>query len=263
MSIVATLGARLAIEPSRLTATAIVSRAVVAGILGGLLAALFLLMVGEDSIEAAIAIEQGAARPETTAVDAVDIGRGVQIAGGAAAVILYGALTGIVFGTVLAAVRHRLGSTDDFRRSVLLAAVGFIAIVGIPAVAYPANPPAVGDPDTIAQRTIAYLTLVAAGLVLAVAGFAIHRRLARRLDHPSATIVTTLIAVAGAVGLIWLWPDSQNEVPVGFPADLIWSFRLESLAAQAIHWSTLGLVTGWLLTRNRDSVQPGSQYPST
>jgi predicted cobalt transporter CbtA len=238
---------------------AIVGRAVAAGVIGGLLTALFVTLIGEQSIEAAITIEEAVNAPATSGGEATtaeivpEVSRSVQIAGGALAVVLYGVLTGVVFGTVLAAVRHRLPMVDDFRRSVLLAGAGFAAVAILPAVKYPANPPAVGDPDTINQRTVAYLTLVAAGLVLAVVSAMVHRRLSRRLDQPTTLTLTALVALAGAVALMLLWPDSPDRIPAGFPADLLWRFRLQSLATLAIQWATLGLGTGWLLTRRRIS----------
>jgi len=39
---------------------------------------------------------------------------------------------------------------------------------------------------------------------------------------------------------------SLDEVPQGFPADVLWSFRQAALAIQATLWATLGLVFGSL-----------------
>jgi hypothetical protein len=39
---------------------------------------------------------------------------------------------------------------------------------------------------------------------------------------------------------------SLDEVPRGFPADVLWSFRQAALAIQATLWATLGLVFGRL-----------------
>lgn len=245
---------RLAVSPSEVTAMTIVGRAVVAGVVGGLVTALFVLLVGEQTIDAAIAIEEASsatvtADPVGDADGLPEVGRSVQIAGGAVAVVLYGVLTGIVFGTALAALRHRLALADDFGRSVLLAATGFVAVALLPAIKYPANPPAVGDPDTIGERTLTYLTFVAAGLVLAVGCGMVHQRLRTRFDQPTAVTLSALVAIGGAVALVLAWPASPDAVPADFPADLLWRFRLQSLIALAIPWTVLGLGTGWLLTR--------------
>ena len=249
MNVVHSLGSRLAIVPSRLTATTIVGRAVLAGIVGGLGTALFLALVGESSIRAAIAVEESNRAPTSGAAAITDVSRGVQVAGGLVAVVLFGILNGIIFGTVLATIRHRIALADDLRRSLLLAGVGFVSVAVLPAVKYPANPPGVGDPNTITTRTVAYLTLLAASLALVTCCALIYRRLHSRLDQPSAIVVTTLVAVVGYVLLGVLWPQSPDQVPTTFPADLLWRFRLESLAALLIQWAALGLGTGWLLTR--------------
>ncbi|MFD0889965.1 CbtA family protein, partial [Streptosporangium algeriense] len=56
-----------------------------------------------------------------------------------------------------------------------LAAAAFVAVVLIPFVKYPANPPAVGDPETINQRTVLYLVAVAIGILSVGAAAAAHR----------------------------------------------------------------------------------------
>jgi hypothetical protein len=35
-----------------------------------------------------------------------------------------------------------------------------------------------------------------------------------------------------------------NETPEGFPADVLWHFRIASLGAQMIMWATIGLGFG-------------------
>jgi predicted cobalt transporter CbtA len=40
-----------------------------------------------------------------------------------------------------------------------------------------------------------------------------------------------------------------NEVPEGFPAVVLWQFRVASFAMQLIMWTTLGLVFGALTER--------------
>ena len=45
------------------------------------------------------------------------------------------------------------------------------------------------------------------------------------------------------VGVALALPD-VNEVPEGFPATVLWDFRIASLGAQAITWATLGLLFG-------------------
>jgi predicted cobalt transporter CbtA len=41
-----------------------------------------------------------------------------------------------------------------------------------------------------------------------------------------------------------------NEVPSGFPADLLWRFRLVAWGLQVVLWASIGLLFGWLTERD-------------
>jgi predicted cobalt transporter CbtA len=59
-----------------------------------------------------------------------------------------------------------------------------------------------------------------------------------------------LLAVAVLVPLvIWLLPAAASTIPSDVPADLIWDFRLASLAQQATMWAVLACVFGLLQSR--------------
>ena len=70
-------------------------------------------------------------------------------------------------------------------------------------------------------------------------------RLNRRLGHWNAAIVALLAYIVVMSGVALLLPD-LNEVPEGFPATLLWHFRVVSLGGQAIMWATFGLLFGAL-----------------
>jgi hypothetical protein len=44
-------------------------------------------------------------------------------------------------------------------------------------------------------------------------------------------------------------PDVQ-EVPEGFPAVVLWRFRIANLGIQAVLWATIGLLFGYLTERS-------------
>jgi predicted cobalt transporter CbtA len=179
--------------------------------------------------------------------------RGTQQIGGMVAAVVYGAALGAVFAVAYAAVRHRLRATDDWRASVSLAAAGFTSVFLLPFLKYPANPPAVGDPDTIGKRTALYLLAVAWSLVATWGGWRAWRALlARGLPVHKAAPATLAVWVGlAAVGLVAL---PSNPDPVNAPATLIWQFRLATLAGSATFWSVVGLVFGWLRVRSRPQV---------
>ena len=210
---------------------------VLAGMAGGGALALVLRLVGEGPIGRAVALE-GPGGDEM-------FSRGTQQLGGMAAAVLYGAALGAIFTVAYAAVRHRLRAADDWRAAVGVAAAGFVAVFLLPFLKYPANPPAVGDPDTIGRRTALYLVAVAWSLVATWAGWRSWRAfVAWGLPVHQAVPATAAVWVALAVvGLVAL---PANPDPVAAPATLIWQFRLATLAGAVTLWSVLGMTFGWL-----------------
>lgn len=219
---------------------------VLAGIAGGAALAVVLRLIGEGPIGRAVALE-GAGGDEM-------FGRGIQQLGGMAAAVLYGAALGAVFTLAYALVRHRLRTADDWRASVAMAAAGFTALFLVPFLKYPANPPAVGDPDTIGRRTALYLVAVAWSLLATWGGWRAWRTLVAR-GMPAHTAVPATLATWVAlltIGLVVLPADTD---PVEAPATLIWQFRLATVAGAAAYWSVMGMVFGWLRVRDRTPVE--------
>jgi predicted cobalt transporter CbtA len=75
-----------------------------------------------------------------------------------------------------------------------------------------------------------------------------QRRLTSRYD----TWTATLIAAAGFVIAVTIAQSvlpAVDELPEGFPAVLLWKFRMASLGMQIVLWTSLGLVFGWLTER--------------
>ena len=60
------------------------------------------------------------------------------------------------------------------------------------------------------------------------------------------------IALMAAVGFVL---PAVNEVPEQFPAAVLWNFRVASVGAQLIMWTTLGLLFGALTQRAATSGQ--------
>ena len=122
-----------------------------------------------------------------------------------------------------------------------LAAGAFVVVFLVPFLKYPANPPSVGDPDTIGRRTELYLAMIVCSLLAAVAALRIRAWLAGRRDATTATVVAGLsyLAVVVAAGLIL---PGIHEVPRNFPATTLWRFREASIGMQAVLWATIGVV---------------------
>ncbi|MGH3821679.1 MAG: CbtA family protein [Pseudonocardiaceae bacterium] len=224
-------------------------RGLIAGLVAGLLALVFARIFGEPSIGSAIAFEsaQGeAAQGEITEPELVS--RAVQSSVGlATAVLVYAVAFGGLFSLAFATAYGRVGQLSARATAAVLALVGYLVVYVVPFLKYPANPPAVGNEDTIGQRTGWYLAMVVISVLLAVTAVYLGRRLTSRLGTWNAALaagVGYVVAVAAAQALL----PSINEAPEAFPATVLWDFRVSSLGTQLVLWATLGLLFGVLIT---------------
>lgn len=163
-------------------------------------------------------------------------------------VVVYSAAFGGLFALVFAFAYGRVGGLSPRALSALLAAGGFLALYMAPNVKYPANPPSVGEPETIGMRTGLYFLMMLISISAMVVATITHRRLASRFDSWSAALIAAVGYLAVVIVAALLLP-AINEVPDGFPAALLWRFRATSFGMQAIMWATIGLVFGALTER--------------
>lgn len=243
-------------------------RGMLAGLIAGVLATVFAYLVGEPSVEAAIALEESAQHAEAghgagqaahSHGEGELVSRGVQSTLGLlVGTVAYGAAVGGLFAVAFALVQGRVTTFAPRASAALLAAGAFVVVVLVPFLKYPANPPAVGQAGTIGDRTSLYFGFVALSLACGIVAVAAAGRLARHIGATSAW----LLAAAGYVAVIAtaaaLLPV-VDEVPDGFPGTTLWEFRLASLGTQLLLWGSLGLVFGVLAERVLRTRTPAGQ----
>jgi len=238
--------------------SAYLRRGMAAGLLAGLLAGLFAFLVGEPILDRAIALEESAHVHAHGGGDHAHGGGGgeenfsrpTQKVGLFFATGLFGVTVGGVFGIVYAFFRERLAAGSDLKRSISLAGAIFLGAFLIPFLKYPANPPSVGDPSTIRERTAAYFTLVALSLLATLIAWISARSLEARgvgASRRRLTVGAGLVVVVGV--LFFLLPAAPSAG--GFPSGTLWAFRLSSLGTQVAFWAGLGLLFGVLCERAR------------
>ncbi len=217
---------------------------VVAGLGGGLLGAGFAKVAGEPPLDAAIAWESAQPAAGGEEAHGETVSRAVQSTIGlAAAAIVYGVALGGLFALVFAGAYGRISRAGPMRTAIGLAAAGFVVLYVVPFVKYPPNPPGVGDPATIGDRTALYFGMVAISVLAAIAAVRVRSGLVARLgrDRSALCAVGTFVLVAIAAALVM---PGFSEVPATFPADTLWSFRMASLGGQAILWAGIGIGFG-------------------
>jgi hypothetical protein len=218
-------------------------RGMAAGLLAGLLAGLFAFLFGEQFVESAIQLEQVAGDQGSEIFS-----RSTQKIGLFFATGLFGVTVGGLFGLAYACFCDHLLSDSAWNRSLSLAATIFAGAFLIPFVKYPANPPTVGDPASIGERTASYLTMVALSLLVVLTAWYAARVLRARGTGAPLRHLTVGLGVVVTVGVLLLILPAAPD-PGGFPSGLLWSFRLSSLGTQLVFWTGLGVLFGLVCER--------------
>jgi Probable cobalt transporter subunit (CbtA) len=241
--------------------SALLVRGMLVGFLAGLLVFTFAKVFGEPQVDRAIAFESAMDEAKMKADLAKGIhdmeepelvSRPMQASWGLlTGVMTYCAAFGGLFALVFAFAYGRVSGLGPRAVSALLALTGIIALYIVPNLKYPANPPSVGHPDTIGIRTGLYFAMMVLSVAAMVGAAILRKRLAPKHGPWTAALVASGVYIVAVIVVAALLPPI-NEVPSDFPAVVLWHFRIDSLAMQAIMWATLGFVFGALT--ERDSV---------
>lgn len=237
--------------------SALLLRGMLAGVLAGFLSFCFASLVTEPLIEQAIALESGAVADahhspaNAAAADLIapvhvhdhgtEVDRHTQSGAGLlTGLVVLGAAVGGLFALVYAFCIGRVGPTDTRQLALRIAAAGFISLVLIPALKYPANPPGVGSADTIGFRTSLFFSLIVLSILVTAAAVQLNRRLAQGRDAFNAGAISAMVYLAVMATLLAALP-SYDEAPHEYPASLLWHYRLASIGTQGMLWLSLGL----------------------
>lgn len=224
---------------------ALLVRGMLAGLVAGVVALVVAYLLGEPRVDSAIAFEDAHSHEHGMEL----VSRSLQsTAGLATGVLLFGVSVGGIASLAFCFALGRVGRFGARATAALLAFGALLTVYVVPFLKYPANPPAVGNADTIGKRTALYFLMILLSVLLAIAAVVLGRRLAPRLGNWNATVAAS-VAFVVVVGLAYAVLPAVNEVPKDFPATLIWQFRLASLAIQITLWSTFGLLFGHLAER--------------
>jgi len=246
--------ASLAIRQSHMTRTLLL-RGMFVGLVAGLLVFAFASWIGEPQVDKAIAFETSMDKAKGEPPEPEMVSRKIQKSLGLlTGTVVYGTALGGIFGLVFAYVRGRLSLARPRVIAALLAGIGFITIVLVPSLKYPANPPSVGNPETIGIRTGAYFLIIAISWTAMILTVQAGRLWSKSLGGWNASLLAALLFVT-LVGVSAYFLPAIDEVPPGFPASLLWNFRIASWETQVVLWSVLGLLFGWLTEREEGVTQ--------
>ncbi len=159
---------------------------------------------------------------------------GQVLAGG-----ILGLSIGSLFGVVFAYSRHVLPGQNHVKKSLVLAGLMWFTIFIIPFLKYPANPPTVGDPDTVVLRAVLYLSFIALSGFGAVGFYRVYKKLQDRKK------IFAFIGFAVYISIVFvLMPPNPDEITA--PMELVNGFRVMSVTAVTVFWIANALILGLL-----------------
>jgi hypothetical protein len=226
-------------------------RGMLAGLLASLLAFGFAKVFGEPQVDRAIAFEEQLAKAAGEAEEPEIVSRDVQSTIGLfTGVGVYGTALGGLFALAFAFVSGRLVRMPPRTTALVLAAVGFLALYIVPYLKYPANPPSIGQAETIGYRTQLYFAMIVFSLAALAIAIGVGRRLVGQLGSWNAALAGAAVYVGLTALAAYVLPPI-NEVPEAFPADLLWHFRIAALGTQVVLWAAIALLFGALVESSR------------
>ena len=160
-----------------------------------------------------------------------------QKSGQVLAGIILGIAMGSLFGIVFALSRNSLPGKNDVTKSLILAGLMWLTIYIIPFLKYPANPPTVGDGETVMLRAILYVSFI----VLSGIGVVIFYKSSRKLQSNKKYF--GLIGYIVFISVIFfVMPENPDEVNA--PINLVNEFRLMSVLGVSSFWLSVGIILG-------------------
>jgi len=226
----------------------------VSGALAGTIHGMANLVIVEPYLDEAIGIENqnlfasGEEKDTPQFWVEYDSYRGWQKGGQILAGTILGTSIGALFGIVYAFARNSLPGNNDIKKALVLAGIMWLTIFLIPFLKYPANPPTVGDPETVVLRAILYLSFIAISGFGAVAFYQLYKKM------QSKSKIAALVGYAVFIGLVFaLMPPNPDEVTA--PMDLVNGFRAMSVVAVSVFWISVAVILGMFWHKFRPDSQ--------
>ncbi len=233
-------------------------RAVLIGLVAGLIVGVYHNIFTVPVIERAIVLEEERAAAELPVGVVVEeeppsVSLGVQRIGMAVGTGIMGSVLGLVFAGAYGLLRW---SFPRWSISLLVVAAGFIgfwALSLLPFLKYPLVPPGVGEESTLAYRqgaqTLFFVLsgLGVAGLILAFNEIrnSVHAESKRR----TLQMLSAAAYIAFLVGIFLIFPGNPDPVPV--PDDLLLQFRAVSLVGQLLTWVLITIGAAYVFSSRR------------
>ena len=151
--------------------------------------------------------------------------------------VILGMSIGSLFGIVFALSRKSLPGNNDIKKAVILAGIMWFTLYLIPFLKYPANPPTVGDGETVILRAILYLSFIA---ISGLGAFGFYK-LSKKFQKNKKLLA--LVGYGVFISIVFFaMPENPDEVTA--PLNLVNEFRIMSVLGVTSFWASVGIILG-------------------
>ncbi|MCV0392289.1 MAG: CbtA family protein [Nitrosopumilus sp.] len=167
--------------------------------------------------------------------------------------VILGVSVGSLFGIVYALSRNSLPGNNDVKKAILLSGIMWLTLYFIPFLKYPANPPTVGDADTVILRSILYLSFIA------ISGFGtlVFYKISKKFQARKKLIV--LIGYGVFISAVFFgMPENPDDITA--PMNLVTEFRIMSVLGVSSFWASVGLILGIFWNRLKPNLETTTSY---
>jgi predicted cobalt transporter CbtA len=224
------------------------------GAIAGTILATINIGVVEPYIDQAIDIENQNAIAAGEPIDPLEYNnyRIWQKGGEIAAGTILGTSIAALFGVVFAYSRSSLPGSNNKKKALILAGIMWFVLFLIPALKYPANPPAVGDPETIYYRQSLYIAYLAISGLSALCLAFLYRKIGK---VQVKKVIVPAVYAAVMIGAYLALPPNPDAINA--PMDLVTGFRIASGFTMSIFWGLLGIILGafWDKTKPHEKMK--------
>ncbi len=226
---------------------------ILSGCLAGIVHGMLNIVFVEPYLDTAIGIEnqrmfaQGEAKDTQQFWQQFSDYRIWQKQGSIVAGAMLGTATGALFGLVFAYSRNILPGNNDVKKSLVLSSIMWATLYFIPFLKYPANPPTVGEPDTLIFRESTYVIFVALS-GLGAFGFS---RLYKKLQSKK---FLAFVGYAVFMGMMFVLMPSVTD-PSNLSMDILNGFRAISAITVTISWIVNAVILGLLWKKFQPHVE--------
>lgn len=220
-----------------------------AGIVAALVTGVYHFAFTEPVLQRAIDYEHEASLAAGDDEDEL-VSRSAQRVGLFVGVVIFGLAWCLISAAIYFALQLWLPAWSAVSRVAFLAVSMYWSVGLFPFLKYPANPPGVGETDSLTERQSLYFSFMA--LSVLVTGLAFYgSRLAEKRGFLGLTRNARYAATAAALAILaacLYLAMPANPDPVEVPSDIVNSFRRHSLAGLTLFWACFGLGFGALLS---------------